>query len=136
MLQVARLAPRLLGDSAELVVAFLRSQMNADGGFQNRAGDSDLYYTVFGLEGLLALRADVPHSTIVDYLCAFDEVDELDFVHASCLARGWAAMPPDLRSQSPRQQILQRIASFRTADGAYSATPGAAQGTLYGCFLA
>jgi prenyltransferase beta subunit len=136
MLQVARLAPRLLGDSAELVVAFLRSQINADGGFKNRADDSDLYYTVFGLEGLLALRADIPNSAIAGYLRSFDKVDELDFVHAACLARGWAAMPPDLRSQSPRQRILERIASFRTADGAYSATPGAAQGTLYGCFLA
>jgi prenyltransferase beta subunit len=136
MLQVARLAPRLLGDSAELVVAFLKSQMNADGGFKNRAGDSDLYYTVFGLEGLLALRADIPHSTIADYLRTFVNVGDLDFVHASCLARGWAAMPADLRSQSPRQEILDRIASFRTPDGAYSATPGAAQGTLYGCFLA
>ena len=137
MLQVARLAPRLLGESAELVVAFLRGEMNADGGFKNRAGDSDLYYTVFGLEGLLALRADVPNSAIANYLRWFEgKLDELDFVHAACLARGWAAMPADVRAQCPREQILRRIALYQTADGAYSATPGAAQGTLYGCFLA
>ena len=60
MLQVARLAPKLLGESADLVADFLRGQWNADGGFKDRAGASDLYYTVFGLDGLLALRADVP----------------------------------------------------------------------------
>jgi hypothetical protein len=58
MLQVARLAPKSLGDATDLVVNFLRSQFNPDGGVKDRAGNSDLYYTVFGLEGLLALRAD------------------------------------------------------------------------------
>src|SRR5437867_11234010 len=40
-LQIARLAPKLLGDSADLVAQFIRGQLNADGGFRNRAGDSD-----------------------------------------------------------------------------------------------
>lgn len=52
MLQVARLAPQQLGESRELVAAFLHSRLNADSGFQNRVGDSDVYDTVFGLEGL------------------------------------------------------------------------------------
>ena len=33
MLQVARLAPKLLGESIDLVIGFLRSQQNVDGGF-------------------------------------------------------------------------------------------------------
>ena len=137
MLQVARLSPRLLGDSAELVIAFLRDQMNRDGGFKNRAGDSDLYYTVFGLEGLLALRADLPVTSAVSYLRTFDRrVEELDFVHTACLARAWAALPADVRSGVPRDAILARVASFRSGDRAYNATAGAEKGTLYGCFLA
>ncbi len=55
MLQVARLAPKLLGDSVGLVREFLLRQQNPAGGFKDRTGASDLYYTVFGLEGLLAL---------------------------------------------------------------------------------
>src|SRR5436190_5105850 len=55
MLQVARLAPKVLGESAELVRDFVLKQQNDDGGFRDRAGKSDLYYTVFGLDGLLAL---------------------------------------------------------------------------------
>ena len=60
MLQVARLAPKQLGESRDLVSAFLRERVNPDGGFQDRAGASDLYYTVFGLDGLIALQEEVP----------------------------------------------------------------------------
>src|SRR5947207_11003651 len=55
MLQVARLACQVLGDSAELTRRFLYGQVNEDGGFKDRGGKSDLYYTVFGLQGLAAL---------------------------------------------------------------------------------
>jgi len=115
MLQVARLASKPLGDAADSVVTFLRNQLNDDGGFKDRAGASDLYYTVFGLDALLALRADL---------------------HVSCLARCYAALPPDLRATAPREAILARVGSFRAADGAYNATPNSKFGTLYGCFLA
>src|SRR6266851_5432992 len=58
MLQVARLSHKVLGDSAKLARNFLIGQINEDGGFKNRAGSSDLYYPVFGLEGLIALEAE------------------------------------------------------------------------------
>ena len=57
MLQVARLAPKLLLDSSSLVEQFTLSQLHEDGGFKNRAGDPDLYYSVFGIESLLALQS-------------------------------------------------------------------------------
>jgi prenyltransferase beta subunit len=136
MLQVARLAPRLLGESAALVDGFLRSQMNPDGGFRDRAGASDLYYTVFGLEGLLALRADVPFGPVLGYLRSFGGGDGLDFVHLGCLARCWAAMPPGVRPEAPAAAILGRVESYRSGDGGYAAEPGAADGTAYGCFVA
>src|SRR5260370_17974721 len=57
MLQVARLACKVLGDSSELTRRFLLAQVNEDGGFRDRAGKSDLYYCVFGLQGMAALAA-------------------------------------------------------------------------------
>src|SRR5437763_14454179 len=93
MLQVARLAPRLLGPASDLVAEFLRSQMTPEGGFQDRAGAPDLYYTVFGMEGLLALRADLPVTPLCAYLRGFENGEGLDFVHLGCLARGWAGLP-------------------------------------------
>jgi hypothetical protein len=136
MLQVARLSPKPLGEAADLVRAFLASQLNPDGGFRDRAGNSDLYYTVFGLEGLLALRADVPAAAVSGYLRTFGDGDGLDFVHLGCLARCWAGLPPDFRTGAPADAILQRIETNRSEDGGYAAEPGQADGTAYGCFVA
>lgn len=136
MLQVARLAPRLLGEAADSVAGYLRSQLNADGGFANRAGDSDLYYSVFGLEGLLALRAEFPATQVANYLRTFGDGESLDFVHLSCLARCWAALRPEQRRDIPTRRILDRVETFRSRDGAYDGTPDSESGSLYGCFLA
>jgi len=133
MLQVARLSPKLLADAAPLVGDFVRGQMNADGGFNDRAGASDLYYTVFGLECLMALRADLPASTVIPYLQIFGEGVRLDLVHLGCLARCWAdvkAPPPDA------QAIAERIERHRSGDGGYNAAIGARHGTVYGTFMA
>ena len=112
MLQVARLAPNVLGDSADRVAGFLRSQFDEDGGVRDRAGKSDLYYTVFGLEGLIALRQEVPVAKVRPFLETFGDGEGLDFVHLTCLARSWAALG---RDASPRERAL-RIAA-RVAPG-------------------
>jgi hypothetical protein len=140
MLQVARLAPKLLEESAGLVRDFLRSQQNEDGGFKDRVGKSDLYYTVFGIDGLLALQADLPLERIENYLRTFGTGGHLDFVHLCCLARCWGAIEHTRLRQSlspnSRTEIVQRIETFRTQDGGYHPAADSAFGTAYGCFLA
>ena len=134
MLQVARLSPTLLGDAADLTARFLSSRLNPDGGFQDRDGASDLYYTVFGLEALTALRRDLPAAEVRRYLERHDDVSALDFVHTACLARCWADI--GAASEAPAEALLARLESYRTPDGGYSPTDGAGHGTAYGCFLA
>jgi geranylgeranyl transferase type-2 subunit beta len=135
MLQVARLAPTLLGDSRDLVRDFYLKRLNPDGGFQDRAGDSDLYYTVFGLEGLAALEIDPP-AAVPAFLDRFGDGGDLDFVHLTCLARAWATAqrsgpPPHIAAA-----LRQRIERYRSADGGFSVAPDAEFGTPYGSFLA
>ena len=89
MLQVARLAPNLLREAANPVADFLLSQFTDDGGATDRAGQSDLYYTVFALEGLIALQHEPPPRT-QQFLESFGDGDNLDLVHLCCLARCWA----------------------------------------------
>ena len=144
MLQVARLAQRMLGDSAERVVDFLRNQLNEDGGFADRSGKSDLYYTVFGIDGLIALQADVPADRIGPYLhsCGSGNPSpsgpSLDFVHLACLARAWAGLAQNGSGPSCRNRndILERLERFRTADGGYHVDADAERGTAYAGFLA
>ncbi len=136
MLQVARLSPNLLGDSSELVQQFLSSQLCPDGGFADRAGSSDLYYTVFGLESYLALRRDAPIAEAITYLERFGDGENLDFVHLACLGRCWATAARGDFRRVPREAILRRLETFRSRDGGYAQTREADTGTVYAAFLA
>ncbi len=90
MLKAASLAKISLGNRAGQVAGFVLGQLNEDGGFKDRAGKSDLYYTVFGIEALLALGVRIPRDKIISYLSQFGEGQSLDFVHLACLVRCWA----------------------------------------------
>lgn len=135
MLQVARLASRQLGESRDLVAQFIRACLNPDGGFQDRVGGSDLYYTVFGLDALIALQEEVPAEQAGAFLASRATAADLDFVHVACLARAWAALnrPPDA---PVADALLARIESCRAADGGYATAPSAEHGSAYGAFLA
>ena len=136
MLEAARRAPSLLHEAVDRVADFLSGQLNADGSAKDRAGRSDLYYTVFVIEGLSALGIDPPVERVRRYLRSFDDGRGLDLVHQTCLARCWAASaggPPDAALAN---RLLRNIESYRAADGGYNPTPGGLRGTAYHCMLA
>ncbi len=135
MLQVARVAPKSLGESASLVRAFLESQLGPNGGGLDRDGREDLYYTIFVLAGLQALQADAPASRIIPYLDGFQDGESLDFVHLGALARCRSAVGSSAASPFA-QPLLSRIESFRTTDGGYDSDRGRPDGNPYGCFVA
>ena len=108
MLQVARLSSKLLGDSAGLVADFLRGLQNEDGGFADRAGKSDIYYTAFGIGALLALQQPLPVARLRSYLIGFGDGAGLDLVYLGCLGRCWSALPSAERVACPVQTILER----------------------------
>lgn len=116
MLQVARLAPNLLQEASSPVAEYLLSQFNDDGGAADRAGQTDLYYTVFALEGLIALQQEFPPS-VRGYLERFADGDGLDLVHLCCLARCWAAL-----KQTPHEladRLVRRINELWNHDSVY-----------------
>ncbi len=136
MLQVSRLAPQLLGESSDLVSNFVLSCLHADGGFEDRDGKPDLYYTVFGLEALLALGAEVPVDRVEPFLRGFKGGTELDLVHLSCLARCWSALPGAEPSAAERAMMLERLAEFRVVGEGYGNLPCDTRGNVYACFMA
>jgi prenyltransferase beta subunit len=136
MLQIARLAPKMLGESAELVRQFFLRQLGADGAGMDRAGKADLYYTIFALAGLQALQAEVPAERLEKWLRGFGDGAGLDFVHLGALARCWAAIGLEKMPADVAAPLLARIEAFRSRDGGYDGDAGAEHGNAYGCFVA
>jgi prenyltransferase beta subunit len=126
MLQVARLAPSLLQEAADRVAEFLLSQLNDDGGARDKSGKSDLYYTVFVLDGLVALKRDVPVDRVRPYLEKQGDGAKLDLVHQACLARCWASLPKG--SFTHADKLAERLEQQRDDDGGF--------GSLYLTFVA
>ena len=136
MLQVARVAPTVLGEAAELVQEFLRGQQNADGGFKDRAGKSDLYYTVFGLDALAVFQEEPNLGAVEKFLQSFSDGDGLDLVHLSCLTRCWGSLGVKRMPKGLRAQLLQRLESYRKPCGGWDNNLKREHGTAYGSFLA
>ena len=136
LLQVARLAPRLLGDSTELVREFFLSRLSAEGAGLDRDGRPDLYYTIFALAGLQAVDAEVPAEKVEAYLNSQGDGAGLDFVHLSALARCWAVIGTERLPRGRDRALLERLESFRKSDGGYEGDAKLAHGTAYGAFVA
>lgn len=136
LLQVARLAPRLLGDSTPLVRDFLHLQFNADGAAGDRSGRPDLYYTIFAIAGAQALDVPVPVARTERWLSTFGDGAGLDFVHLGALARCWAAIGRDRLPPGVATALLERIEQFRKPDGGYEGDARMSHGTAYGAFVA
>lgn len=137
MLQVARLAPTILGEEASSLIAeFVLSQEHADGGFCDRDGHPDLYYTSFAIDALTALQRDLPQAGMERFLKRQLEIlDELDFVHLCCLARSASALI-EAFSKEALAPVFDRIETYRTPDGGYNQSPDNETGSAYACFLA
>jgi len=136
MVQVARLAPRILGASTELVRNFLMGQLRADGAGKDRDGRPDLYYTIFVLAGLSALQAEFERTTLANYLRAAGTNPDLDFVHLGALARCWGSIGLDDLSSDELDTVIAQIEAHRSEDGGYDAHTNAPSGSAYGCFIA
>ncbi|MEO1085199.1 MAG: prenyltransferase/squalene oxidase repeat-containing protein, partial [Acidobacteriota bacterium] len=146
MLQVARLAPRLLDEAADNVRTFLTGLAGPEG-FLGRDGEPDLYYTVFGLDSLAALEAaggtadgaqigqdsPSPVPDLEPWLAGYGGGESLDLVHLVCLARARTAtglVGQDLDA------MADRLLGLRRDDGGWAMTDEDEASTSYGTFLA
>jgi geranylgeranyl transferase type-2 subunit beta len=141
----ARLADgvaRLPAEVRQRHAAYLRGGQNPDGGFSGRAGGSDLYYTGFALRGLAVLDALTPE--ICERAACFlrhsltQQASVIDFCSLlySCLLvqLGGANVLADSPADWP-DRVAAALETFRTTDGGYGKTPGAASGSTYHSFL-
>src|SRR5688500_14603214 len=134
LLQVARLAPRLLADSTDLVRDFYARQFNEHGAASDRAGKPDLYYTIFALAGAQTLDVPIPIESTRKWLESFAHGESLDFVHLGALARCWAVIGG--ASAERVTALLARLERFRQPDGGYNSNPVAGFVSAYDGFVA
>src|SRR3569623_2135400 len=129
MLQVARLAPKMLGESADLVASFIRSRLHRDGGFMDRENKPDLYYSVFGIAALQALNQEPPKELIIGWLKKFGTGENLDFVHLCSLLHCGAALGGTLFTGEEAVRMAAQLAGYRSADGGFHNSRGSKPGS-------
>lgn len=135
MISAAKRSVIHLGDASTSVADFVISRQGEDGGFVGRSSQSDLYYTLFALESLIALGAEFDEGRVGDYLTQFGVGKSLDFVHLACLVRCLSNVQTEVDTNK-MLRIIEQIEGYRTEDGGYSVTAGAVSGSAYACFLA
>ena len=137
MLQVAKLSPQLLGDATDLIREFLLTCRADAGGFADRDGESDLYYTVFGLDACKVLDVDVDPSHMDPLVERHGHGQDLDLVHFSCWVRAFTESTLyDPQKDHEGTPWRRHLASFRREDGGWASNPDEEKGSVYGTFLA
>ncbi len=136
-------AARLPAETRARHAAYLLGAQRPDGGFAGREGDSDLYYTGFALRGLAVLDALTPEvgARAAGFLRASltrqaSVVDFFSLLYACLLVQG--AGGPDPLAGSPPDwpdRVADALETFRTPDGGYGKSAGAASGSTYHSFL-
>lgn len=122
---------------------YIRHLQNPDGGFPDREGGSDLYYSSFALRCLVVLGALTPETSarsagyLRDRLTGqASVVDFYSFLYA-CLLVQVGGGPDPLAGSPPDwpDRVAATLETFRTRDGGYGKTPGNASGSTYHTFL-
>ena len=128
---------RLTSSATDKIRYYLLSQVAKEGGFCNRKGEIDLYYTFFGLICALLMDVDLSLSKLEKYLDRFD-VETLSMVHLTCLVK-CRVLLKFFKGQTLSQQEVEGYCSamnkFRTSNGSFS-YDGQGSGFPYAAFLA
>lgn len=122
--------------------AYLKSNQQADGGFAGREGDSDLYYTAFGLRGMAMLgelygEASAAAARFVDGRLEQLEsvIDIVSAIYSIVLLDMSAGI--DVLGSKPgcRESMIASLESLRREDGGYAKTPLGKASSTYHTFL-
>lgn len=143
MLRLAQGASRLPEELRDRITAYLRTSQRDDGGFAGREGESDLYYTAFGLRSL-ALLGELqgePAECAAGFLRRqlagqAPLVDFISLLFAAALLKTAAGI--DVFGESPagwRQAVLELFERFRRPDGGYAKTDEGQSSSTYHTFL-
>ncbi|HAF29884.1 MAG TPA: hypothetical protein DCG75_12650 [Bacteroidales bacterium] len=78
---------KLSNQAIKRIKEFLMLQLHHDGGFMDRAGNSDPYYSVFGYTLAFILDLEVPVNKQLIFVERWSDKNEIDFIHAVSLVQ-------------------------------------------------
>ncbi len=142
-LRLAEGLGRLSDDRRRRHAEYLLASQRADGGFAGREGDSDLYYTSFGLRGLALLGRleGEPAARAVKFLQSrlggnVPVVDFLSLVYSAKMLE-MAAGIDVFAAHAPGWQaaVAAALEPLRRADGGYAKTAEGQASSVYHSFL-
>lgn len=123
--------------------SFILSQQQSDGGWGGRDGDSDLYYTSFGVRGLGMLGGMSPDecAAVASFLKTFDwrslgVIDLMNWLNTVLAVQVFGG--EDLLAGADEdwpQQMAAHLEQVRTSDGGYAKSTEGAAGSMYQSFL-
>ena len=122
----------LADESRAGMVGFILKQQQEDGGFRGRSSASDLYYTYFAVQSLVALGEPLPVKALSGFLEKQRKGNVAELVHLACLACVSARIEPERRDDD----TLLRLHRFRCADGGFREKVDTGPSSAYACFLA
>ncbi len=114
MIRAVSRSKAVMEDSISSVVDFLTASVNPDGGFKGRDKQSDLYYTVFGLEALLALDGSIRQNQTFDFIQGFTTKEPVDLVHLTSLIRCCANLSENNIDEDLRARFTTDLEKFRS----------------------
>ena len=135
-----QLLPRQL---VQNTVSFTLGKQCPEGGFPNRAGQPDIYYTAFALR-LLSLHADFDGELIRPTLRWLESLDIAQFStlanlysYIQCLVIAISLGNPALAEkwERTRSELISALLEHRTENGAFAARPGSSSASVYHTFL-
>ncbi len=135
MIEAVCRSKQLLAVDVPDIIAFLNDKQNPDGGFRGRSKHSDIYYTLFASEALIALGAKLPAKLIKKYLKGLLDNLPCDLIHLASLIRCYADFTSE-ELANYKDIFVERLEQCHVKkDAGYECYKNSG-GSSYGCFLA
>ncbi len=119
-------------ESLELIEAFIKDQIAESGGFKDRDGKADLYYTLFGLDCMNTLGVTIDVGRFQPFFDQFGDGAELDLVDFTCLTRSLLRIGETKKAE----RLVSSLDRYQSADGGYCPDLSCQSETIYSSYLA
>lgn len=138
--QIAIRAVNELDEAAKaLIGGYLKSKLTPEGGFANKIGRADIYYSLFGLSNSCILQLNLPFARIKEWLDLFVP-QKLGLIELSSLAKCYSILAlingfKPVIGEEKCGQIAEAGKRFKTVNHSFS-LDGKGLGSPYSVFLA